>query len=107
MSSTPVDHDLNIVLFAQHDGIFALAEGMDFDPVHARDNPGVLKKAFEVLCFEVGHAGGLHDSQLLSGLEGAPLVEALLSALGWRVEEVEVEVVQAELLEGVDERVES
>ena len=97
-----VSLDLDVVLLAQRDEFFALAERVDFDLVHARDHLGMLEKALEMLCAEVGHTDGLDYAQLLSGLEGTPRVETLLFTLGWRVKEVEVEVVQAELLQGVD-----
>lgn len=60
------------MLLAQRDEVFALAERMDFDLVHAGDDFGVLEEAFEVLCSEVGHADGLDNTQLLGGLEGTP-----------------------------------
>jgi len=54
--------DLDVVLLAQRDEIFALPERMDFDLVHTGNDFSVLEETFEVLCSEVGDADRLYDS---------------------------------------------
>jgi hypothetical protein len=61
MSERRVRLDLDVVLLAYRDELFVLAEGVDFDLVDARDYFGMLEKALEVFCAEVGHSDGLDD----------------------------------------------
>lgn len=71
-SQRRVSLDLDVELLAQGDKLLALAEGMNFDLVDARDNYGVLEQMLKVLCAKVGHADRLNDAQLLGGLKSAP-----------------------------------
>lgn len=92
--------DLDAVLVAELDESLTLAERVDLDLVDSGDNLGVVDKILEVGGTEVGDTDGADLTQTLGGLKGAPRLKTLLLILSRRVDQVEVEVVKTELVEG-------
>lgn len=101
-----VSLDLDAVLAAQVDEGLALAEGVDLDLVDGGDNGGVVDEALEVGSAEVGDTNRLDLAELLGGFKGTPRLETLLLVVGGGVDQVEVEVVKAKLVERGAEGVE-
>ena len=66
----------------------------------------MLEEMLKVCGTEVGDADAAASAELLGNLEGAPGFETLSLVVRGRVQEVEVEVIETELLEGVAKCVE-
>lgn len=101
-----VSLNLDAVLVAQVDESLALAEWVDLNLVDGGDNVRVLDEVLDVGSTEVGDANRLDLAKLLGNLKSAPRFETLLLIFGRGVDQVEVEVVKTELVEGGAEGVE-
>lgn len=97
-----VARNSNIVLLVERDQVAVLEIRVVLDLVNSGDHLGRLEDDLDVLLEEVGDADGLGLARGLDGLEVGPLLLQLLVRGGepGPVEEVEVDVVEAQLLEG-------
>lgn len=98
--------DLDAVLGAELDESLTLAEGVDLDLVDGGDDLAGGQEGVHVGGAEVGDTDGLDLAQTLGVLESAPRLVTLLVAVTGGVDQVEVEVVKAGLVEGVAESLE-
>lgn len=101
-----VSLDLNAVLVAKLDESLALAEGVNFDLVDSGNDGGILEKVLDVGSTEVRNTNGLDLAELLGSLESTPALKALLLILGRGVDQIQVKVVEAELVQRVAKSVE-
>lgn len=95
----------DVVLLVEGDEVAVLEVRMVLDLVDRGRDLCRLEDGLEMLLEEVGDANGLCAAGSLDGLEVGPLLLQLLVAVGEEgaVDEVQVDVVQAELLQREDE----
>lgn len=95
--------DEDVVLVAEFNEVLPLAEGVNLNLVDNGDDGAVLKQVLHVALAEVGDPDRADLTRPLSILEGPPALEALVFAVGRGVDEVEVEIREVELPQGLVE----
>lgn len=97
----------NVMLLVEGNEIAVLEIGVVLDLVDGGLDLGRLEDGFEVHLQEVGHADGLDTARLLELLELSPALLQVLVGLGepGTMDQIQIDVVEAELLKGDVKRV--